>query len=231
MSRESCGGCFPFVPVMAMMGILPTSFKGRACPPQVQPHCGSRRKVRYAYGSPARRSLPGWPRHFSVTGVRRSVAMISMPQISSPMILAIRSHMMILAGCTSSVTSVLVPPVDRFAVGLAHQFACRGMVSVYNIFVQHFLRKLVNGDLCQHFRVHIHVADLCWFHRSVAVWFVCGPSPLRNGGRCAKRCANEFIINDEGSRKSETGDVFLHPITCGCTVLAASKALIWPAPS
>ena len=54
---------------------------------------------------------------FWETGKRKSGAIISIPQISRPMILEILSHMKILSGCTSSVTSVEVPPVERLAVG------------------------------------------------------------------------------------------------------------------
>ena len=37
---------------------------------------------------------------------------MSMPQISRPIIFEIRSHMKMFAGCTSSVTSADVPPVE-----------------------------------------------------------------------------------------------------------------------
>ena len=53
---------------------------------------------------------------FSLTGVRRSGAIMSMP-CQRPMIFAMRSHITIFSGCISSVTSVDVPPVERLAVG------------------------------------------------------------------------------------------------------------------
>ena len=38
-----------------------------------------------------------------------------MPQMSRPVTAAARQHMSAISGCTSSITSRLVPPVDRFA--------------------------------------------------------------------------------------------------------------------
>ncbi|OQA08444.1 MAG: hypothetical protein BWY67_01509 [Bacteroidetes bacterium ADurb.Bin397] len=52
----------------------------------------------------------------SSSGRLISFVMISIPQISSPIIRAIRSQVNTLFGCTKSVTSVEVPPVLKFAV-------------------------------------------------------------------------------------------------------------------
>ena len=65
---------------------------------------------------------------FSSSGVDKSLAIISIPQMSNPMMRAIRSAKNILLGCTYSVTSVDVPPVLKFAVGLRKRISLLGRI-------------------------------------------------------------------------------------------------------
>jgi len=111
----------PLVPVMAMIGILPALPFGKSISTTgsatflANPSEGSICILKPGAAFTSKIAPP-----FSETGVRRSLAMISMPQISNPMILAIRSHITMFAGCTSSVTSLEVPPVERLAVGFSN---------------------------------------------------------------------------------------------------------------
>ena len=53
---------------------------------------------------------------FSLSGCVRFSAMMSTPQMSSPMTREMRSHKKMFSGCIMSVTSTDVPPVDKLAV-------------------------------------------------------------------------------------------------------------------
>ena len=108
----------PFVPVVAIMGILP-----------VLPCCGNNLSTTGAatfLGKPvvgAKCILKPGPAFTSSTappvssnGLLMSVVIISIPQMSRSIIFEMRSAMETLEGCTISVTSSAVPPVLKFAV-------------------------------------------------------------------------------------------------------------------
>ena len=112
---------FPLVPVTAMMGILPVLLCGNSILITGsetflgKPTVGSMCILKPGAAFTSSTAPP-----FSEMGSRKSGAIISIPQISSPMIFEILSAMKMLAECTSSVTSVLVPPVLRLAVGFSN---------------------------------------------------------------------------------------------------------------
>ena len=108
---------FPLVPVTAIIGILPLLLSGNnisitgSATFLGNPTAGSKCILKPGAALTSNIAPP-----FSETGVLKSVAIISIPQISKPTIFAILSHMKIFDGCTSSVISSLVPPVLKFAV-------------------------------------------------------------------------------------------------------------------
>ena len=104
---------YHFVPVTAIMGMRPLLLSGTATyRSPAPPHCAGRPAAEFYMHAEARRCIYlRMAPPFSLTGVRRSGAIMSMPQMSRPMIFAMRSHITIFSGCISSVTSVDVPPV------------------------------------------------------------------------------------------------------------------------
>ncbi len=106
----------PLVPVTDTTGIRPGAPGGYSrsmiapAASRDRPALGSRciRSPGHAFSSI---TAPGCP----ASGAAMSASRRSMPHTSSPAAAAARQHMAATDGCTSSVTSVLVPPVDRFA--------------------------------------------------------------------------------------------------------------------
>ncbi len=105
-------------------GSGPARPAGTGCRPRPRQHpvawpsAGDRciRRPGHAFSSS---TAHGWARPRpagSCSGAPMSASRTSMPQMSSPDSAAARRHMSATSACTRSVTSLLVPPVDRFAL-------------------------------------------------------------------------------------------------------------------
>ena len=107
----------PFVPVTATIGIVERTPGGKSMSMtgsatfRASPEVGCR-----CIRKPGAALISTMPPPFSFSGVVRSGAIISTPPMSSPISRIARSAMWTFAGWTSSVMSIAVPPVERFAV-------------------------------------------------------------------------------------------------------------------
>ena len=103
----------PLVPVTATIGIRDG---GRRVEPVDDRAATSRAVLRWARGACAARGrvdLDDRAPCARAGGAAMSASRMSTPPMSSPAAAAARPHMAATSGCTSSVTSALVPPVDR----------------------------------------------------------------------------------------------------------------------
>src|SRR5215469_15486052 len=114
----------PFVPVTETTGILAGAPGGyrlstiSAATSRGVPSVGDRcmRRPGHAFSSSTAHGCAGPCPAGSCSGALMSVRRRSMPQTLRPAAAAARRHSSATAGCTRSVTSLLVPPVDRLAL-------------------------------------------------------------------------------------------------------------------
>ena len=196
----------PFVPVTETTGIRAGTPGGyrlsttAAATSRGWPSVGDRciRRPGHAFSSSTAHGWAGPRPAGSCSGAAMSASRRSMPQMSSPDSAAARRHMSATSACTRSVTSLLVPPVDRFALrrSVTALPVGRHRMVVQSERVQVAERVGIEPDLGQLARVTGAPARIgCWPPLPAAP-IVRAPSPVTAAGRSCAAAAT-LAVDDQ----------------------------------